>query len=832
MIKSAIPCMRPAILLAIALSVFSCKESEPTGWAPAKGPLATKWAADVAPGKTWTTYPRPQMERSNWTNLNGLWDYKITDTLAGIPETWDGKILVPYPIESALSGVMKRVKAADRIWYQRSLKIPSHLKGTRILLNFEAVDWEARVYIDGEMVGSHRGGYDPFSFDITPFVKPGVDHKLTVSVMDPSTEGFQPCGKQFTNPGGIWYTPSSGIWQTVWLEKVPATYIRDIRITPDIDKGEVRVRLTGEELKGHDKIRVKVYDKKILVASGDGRADEEVVLGLKNHRLWTPEDPYLYTLQVAIVRRSSVVDKVKSYFGMRKISIGKDEKGVTRILLNNKFEFQNGPLDQGFWPDGLYTPPTEEAMKADLDSLKAMGFNMLRKHVKVEPRRFYYWTDHMGFLVWQDMPSMYYEVPVTNDSLIIAHKARANFENELTELVNDHINPPSIIMWVPFNEGWGQYHTERIAAYVKELDPTRLVNNASGWTDKGAGDVMDIHRYPDPAAPPMEEKRAVVLGEFGGLGLYVPGHVWQQENWGYEKMADAGALVKKYENIYQEVFRLRDEAGLSACVYTQTTDCETETNGLMTYDRHLVKMGISNVARAHAGRVAPRLTNGMTGFTDSYDVELFCPAPGAEIRYTLDGTEPVKESVLYKAPFSITTTSTLKAKSFWADGDSSRTSVFEIRKMTPVPATAAAGGKSGLKVSLFEGNWDKLPDFGLLKAKKSGTVNKINLGFAGGATELFGLVFEGFLDVPETGVYRFWLATDDGGRLYVDGSIVIDHDGIHGDSAVSGTAALGKGLHPVRLIYFQRKGGLGLKLEWEGPGLVRQEVQTYRLPGS
>jgi len=594
------------ILPLLIFQITGCKKPGIDVWKPKAGPLMTQWSTDVAPGKTWTEYPRPQMQRNNWVNLNGLWDYAITDTTAGVPNRWDGKILVPYPIESALSGVMKRVSAREKIWYQRILNVPVHLRSKRILLNFEAIDWEAHIFIDGEEVGMHQGGYDPFTVDITSHVRPGVQHKLTVSVWDPSTEGYQPVGKQFTKPGGIWYTPSSGIWQTVWLEKVPETHFTDYQLTPDIDKQEVRIKMTGEEFYGNDRVQVKVFDKKKLIGSTEGEPGEFLIVKLDEMHLWSPSDPYLYDIQVRIIRKSAVVDQVKGYFGMRKIAIGKDEKGITRILLNNKFVFQNGPLDQGFWPDGLYTAPTEEAMKADLDSLKAMGFNMLRKHVKVEPRRFYYYTDHMGFLVWQDMPSMYYKVPVTSDSLPIAKKARTNFEMELTELIKDHYNPPSIIMWIPFNEGWGQYQTERITDLVRSLDSSRLVNNASGWTDKGVGDVNDIHHYPDPTAPPMEEKRAIVLGEFGGLGLYVPGHVWQTENWGYEKMQNADELLKKYQNFHLELFKLRDEGGLSACVYTQTTDVETETNGLMTYDRNRVKMGAANVARAHAGKIATK----------------------------------------------------------------------------------------------------------------------------------------------------------------------------------------------------------------------------------
>lgn len=813
--------------LFIALQFAGCKKSDNGSWKPKVGPLTTRWAADVAPGKTWTEYPRPQMKRNNWVNLNGLWDYAITDTASGIPASWDGKILVPYPVESALSGVMKRVSAGDRIWYQRTLKIPAHLRSKRIMLNFEAVDWEAHVYIDGDEVGMHRGGYDPFSIDVTSHLRPGVEHKLTVSVWDPSTEGFQPVGKQFTKTGGIWYTPSSGIWQTVWIEKVPETHIVDYQITPDIDSKRVQVKITGEEFHGSDRIQIKVFDKGKMIGMQEGDPDESLSIRLDDMHLWSPDDPYLYDIEARIIRRSSVVDQVKGYFGMRKISIGKDEKGITRILLNNKFVFQNGPLDQGFWPDGLYTPPTEAAMKADLDTLKAMGFNMLRKHVKVEPRLFYYYTDHIGLLVWQDMPSMYYGFPITSDSLPAALEARKNFEMELTELVTDHFNPPSIIMWVPFNEGWGQYQTERIAGFVKSLDSSRLVNNASGWTDKGAGDVNDIHHYPDPAAPPVEEKRAIVLGEFGGLGLYVQDHVWQTENWGYEKMQSADALLQKYENFYQEIARLRDEAGLSACVYTQTTDVETETNGLMTYDRYRVKMGLGNVARAHAGKVAPRLKSGILEFTDTFSAELYSPAAGAGIHYTTDGTAPTAQSPVYNGPVIFSSPTLLKAKSFWPEGDTSRTAVFDIRKVTPAPATKTSAGTSGIRVGFYTGNWNKLPDFTTLKPARTGIVRKVDLSFAK-TEKFFGLVFDGYLDVPATGVYQLYLSSDDGGRIQLDNKLLIDYDGIHGAGEMSAPAALEKGMHPFRLTYFQREGGLGLKVSWEGPGIPKQEITQYK----
>ncbi len=811
------------LFIAILIGTACSKNSDTTAWLAKEGPLMTRWSAELAPGKTWTEYPRPQMKRSNWKNLNGLWDYAITSAEAKMPTGWQGKILVPYPIESALSGVMKRVTGADKIWYHRELRLNTKMRSHRILLNFEASDWETHVYIDGLLVGTHRGGYDPFSFDISENITAGEKHSLVVSVRDASTESYQPVGKQTNNPGGIWYTPSSGIWQTVWIEQVPKAYIRSYTAIPDIDNGTVTVRIEGENLRSSDDLEIRVFKNHKLVGTEKADADEEATLSLDDVRLWSPEDPFLYDLEVRILRRSSVLDQVKGYFGMRKISIGKDDKGITRILLNNRFVFQNGPLDQGFWPDGLNTAPSEEAMVYDLEMTKKMGFNMLRKHVKVEPRRFYYHTDRMGILVWQDMPSMFYgvfELPAFKDSLEVI---KANFETELTELVQEHINSPSIIMWVPFNEGWGQYDTERIAAYVKTLDPTRLVNNASGWTDKGAGDVMDIHHYPEPAAPPAEENRAIVLGEFGGLGLMTPGHMWKEENWGYEKMQDVNSLLEKYENFYLEVARLVENPGLSAVIYTQTTDVETETNGLMTYDRDRVKMGAENVAKAHSGKIAPRLVSGVRQFTDDYWVEFVSPPGGASIHFTTDGSNPDKNSNAYTKPVTLLSSMILKAKSFWPDGDTSRTATYEISKVVPAPAVQA-DVKPGLRVSIYRGNWNTLPDFETLTPESRKTAAKIDVSPAA-SNELFGLVFEGYLDVPASGVYQIFLSSDDGGRISLDGKTLIDYDGIHGAGEMSAPAPLQKGLHPFKLIYFQRKGGLGLKLSWEGPGIEKEEIQ-------
>ncbi len=811
------------LLLVIATGSFQgCSREDSSGWVIQQSPLMTRWAQDAIPGKAWDEYPRPQMERRNWTNLNGLWDYAITDAHGKMPVAWTGKIQVPYPVESALSGVMKKIGADGKIWYRRDLKAPVRLKTERILIHFEAVDWETKVYIDNNLIGSHRGGYDPFSFDVTDYLEPGKKHELVVEVWDPSTLGFQPVGKQTANPGGIWYTPSSGIWQTVWMEKVPETYISSYKVIPDIDQSEVTFDTRLIRAKSSDKIEVRIFGNRQLIARETGEPGEQIKVGIENQNLWSPADPYLYNLEINVVRRSKIVDQVKGYFGMRKVSLGKDENGITRIMLNNRFLFQNGPLDQGFWPDGLNTPPNEEAMVYDLEMTKKMGFNMLRKHVKVEPRRFYYHTDRMGILVWQDMPSMFYGVFESPDFKDSIELIKTNFENELKELIEDHFNPPSIIMWVPFNEGWGQYDTGRIVDLVKSLDNTRLVNEASGWTDHGFGDIKDIHHYPDPRAPEAEESRAIVLGEFGGLGLVTPGHMWQEENWGYEKMQSVDALLEKFENFYQEIYRLVENPGLSAVIYTQTTDVETETNGLMTYDRDQVKMGAENVARANLGKLAPRLSSGVLQFTDSYKAELVSGVPGVVIRYTTDGSNPGSSSAKYDQPLTVTGNTTLKAVAWFPDGDSSRVASYELTRVQPAPATTAAT-IPGLKVRFYQGNWDKLPDFAALSPARNSTVQKPGLEYAR-TDKHFGLVFEGYLDVPETGVYQVYLSSDDGGRIHLDNKELIDYDGIHGAGEKSAPAALEKGLHPFRLVYFQREGGLGLSVSWEGPGLPKQEI--------
>jgi Glycosyl hydrolases family 2, sugar binding domain/Glycosyl hydrolases family 2, TIM barrel domain/Glycosyl hydrolases family 2 len=554
-------------------------------WRPARGPLATRWAAQVDPKKTHPEYPRPQMVRPEWINLNGLWDYAIRPKTGDRPATFDGRILVPFPVESALSGVMKPVKPDQRLWYRRTFDVASAKQGQRWLLHFGAVDWDATVILNGRTLGQHRGGYDPFTFDITDALAPGGTQELVVSVWDPTDAASQPRGKQVLKPGGIMYTANTGIWQTVWLEPVPVARIEALKIVPDVDAGLVRVTTKLAGGNGETLIRATALDGGREVQTAHGRASAPLELKIRAPKLWSPDQPFLYGLRVGIAGG----DEVKSYFGMRKIAVAKDESGFNRLMLNNKALFQLGPLDQGWWPDGLYTAPTDEALKYDLDITRQLGFNMIRKHVKVEPDRWYYWCDTMGVLVWQDMPA--------GDNRDDA--AKKQFALELERMIDSLYNHPSIVMWVPFNEGWGQHDTPRHVDWIKKHDPTRLVNNASGWTDSGTGDVSDMHNYPGPGMPHTEKARAAVLGEFGGLGLPLSGHLWvNKDNWGYRSFTDRKELYSAYAEL---ITRLRSLAvmGLSAAVYTQTTDCEVEVNGLMTYDRAEIKLPVEPVARAH-----------------------------------------------------------------------------------------------------------------------------------------------------------------------------------------------------------------------------------------
>ncbi len=592
----AVPCAFIISFLAVSFRVEAA-------WQTGAGPLKTRWAKEVSPQNALPDYPRPQMARSDWMNLNGLWDLAVAPKDDPKPGSFTTQILIPFPIESSLSGVMQRVSENDRVWYRRSFDIPRRWRGRSILLHFGAVDFEAKAWLNGKELGEHRGGYDGFTFDITPSLSPDGHNELVVSAWDPTDAGTQPRGKQVRKPGGIWYTPTSGIWQTVWIEPVSAAHINDLRITPDLDRNSVTIQPVTTALLGAYTIEASVHDglRKYTVSERPGQL---IRIEIKNAKLWSPEHPHLYDLTVSLKLGSRTVDKVESYFGMRKISLGKDQNGFTRLMLNNEPYFQFGPLDQGFWPDGIYTAPTDAALRSDIETTKRLGFNLARKHVKVEPERWYYWCDKLGLLVWQDMPSGDRYIRPRDADIERLPESSTEFEQELKALVTGRGNHPCIVMWVPYNEGWGQWNTAHVVDLVKQLDPSRLVDDASGWTDRHVGDVNDMHKYPGPGAPEPEQNRAIVLGEFGGLGLPISGHTWQAEkNWGYRSFTNSVALTSAYLDLTSKLFPLIHEKGLSAAVYTQTTDVEVEVNGLMTYDRELIKMDLKKISEANRQRL-------------------------------------------------------------------------------------------------------------------------------------------------------------------------------------------------------------------------------------
>ena len=564
-------------------------------WRPAPGSLMTRWAAEVSPANAHPEYPRPQLVRPDWLNLNGLWDYAVTPAAVLAPAHFEGTILVPFPIESSLSGVRRRLDENSTLWYQRQFRVPPAWAGRRVRIHFGAVDWQARVFINGHEIGRHCGGYDAFSFDITDSLNWTGGEVVRLAVSDP-TEGDQPRGKQTRNPEGIFYTPSSGVWQTVWLEPVSPACIDDLRLTPDVDSQTLRVRTACGSRSGTLRVEVQAFAAGHEVGRVAGPVNEELRLPVTRPHLWSPADPFLYDLRVTLKEGDTVADTVTSYFGMRKIALHRDSDGLTRILLNDHFTFQTGTLDQGFWPDGIYTAPTDDALRFDIEYLKRAGFNLARKHVKVEPDRWYYWCDKLGLLVWQDMPSGNNTTP----------DSRTQFEIELQRLVEGRGNHPSILVWVLFNEGWGQYDTERLVAWLKAQDPSRLVDNASGWTDKHAGDLIDVHSYPGPDCPLAELDRAAVLGEFGGLGLGLWGHTWSKQVRGDFLMPDSATLVLRYGQLLDRVGVFRNASGLSAAIYTQTTDVETECNGLLTYDRAISKIDPAVVKLANRGEIRDR----------------------------------------------------------------------------------------------------------------------------------------------------------------------------------------------------------------------------------
>ena len=584
-------------------------------WEIQSNPILSRWVKNVNPNNALPEYPRPQFERPAWQSLNGLWDYAIIEKGASTEEfSADGEILVPYPIESALSGVKKFVGETKQLVYNRKFTVPANWAGKRILLNFEACDWITNVYVNGKHVGKHVGGYAPFSFDITDALVEG-EQEVRVVVYDPTDANWQPIGKQVRSPRGIWYTSVTGIWGSVWMEPVAkqgqiasaagyAATLEDGKLTPALD-GSFVIKGTSDAADGAE-VNVKIHAPNgdaVFIGSADVKDGKFTITGkIENPKFWAPGAPYLYDVVYTLTVDGAKVDEVSSYIGLRTSTIGVDKSkdDYLRLLVNGKFIFQYGPLDQGWWPDGLYTAPTDEALKYDLIATQKMGFNMLRKHVKVESRRFYYHCDKMGMLVWQDMPSGDRGIGGDQPDITRDPESAQNYYNEWTEIMTELQNSPSIVMWVPFNEGWGQFDTPAVVKYTKDFDPTRVVNCASGWTFRNCGDVHDMHSYPGPNRPANSDEFAIVLGEFGGLGLPVKGHFWKTDgNWGYVNMGDSAALLERYTGLMKRLRVLIDE-GLSAGVYTQTTDVETESNGLMPYARDVNKMGEENVAKANS----------------------------------------------------------------------------------------------------------------------------------------------------------------------------------------------------------------------------------------
>ncbi|MGQ8335469.1 sugar-binding domain-containing protein [Sunxiuqinia sp. A32] len=598
------------IIIVIVLCVSFGIAANAQTYEAIKGKLMTRWGKEVTPENAWKEYPRPQLKRENWQNLNGLWEYAIISKDDKKPENFQGNILVPFAVESALSGVGKSVLPEDKVWYRKTFQVNPEWKGKNIVLHFQAVDWESTVWLNGKLIGTHKGGSTAFSFDITKYLKKG-EQELIVSVWDPTDDGMQPRGKQVLKPRGIWYTPVTGIWQTVWMEPVNKVTIQTVNPVADIDNSQLILDTKISVLKGNEEIKVSVFKDSEVVTEKIFKAADKIVLDIPSPKLWSPETPELYQMTVSLTKNGALLDEVDSYFAMRKISMVKDENGFQRIQLNNETIFQYGTLDQGWWPDGLLTPPSAEAMRYDMEVLKDMGFNMLRKHIKVEPWTYYYYADSLGLLIWQDMVSGFKtaernEQHVKWDAESDWSRPKESADQVLYEM-KEEIDQlkffPSIVTWVIFNEGWGQFETKKVVDWSMEYDPTRIIDGVSGWTDRNCGNMYDVHQYPGPGMEPAAQNpgRVMVLGEFGGLGLPLKDHLWNPEmrNWGYRTYSSTPELIKEYAKLMYSLVPLKYK-GLSAAVYTQTTDVEGEVNGLMTYDREVVKIDPELLRILHA----------------------------------------------------------------------------------------------------------------------------------------------------------------------------------------------------------------------------------------
>jgi hypothetical protein len=812
---------------------MSTAVAEPGAIERAHRALLTRWAAEVDAENVLPEYPRPQMVRPRWQSLNGTWQLACPrEGAESVPtgEELPERIRVPFPVESVLSGVGRH---EPHLVYRRTFTAPEMAEGERLLLHFGAVDWRARVFVNGRRLAEHTGGFDAFTVDVTEALREG-EQELVVAV-DDSTDGFgQPRGKQATEPHPIFYTPVTGIWQTVWLEPVPATSIQSLRMTPDV-AGEALL-LT---VRGADGMAVEAVARAggREVGRVRGTAGSEMRVPVPAPRLWGPDDPFLYDLRVALLDGDREVDAVDSYFGMRTVGLRRDERGFTRIALNGEPWFHVGPLDQGWWPDGLYTAPTDEALRFDLEQTKALGFGFTRKHIKVEPARWYYHADRIGLPVWQDMPCGWNDTP----------EARGHFASELAAMMDGLHNHPCILVWVPFNEKWGQWSdegTRETVAAMRLADPSRLIDDASGWQHAGVGDIIDVHRYQGPQALVPSPDKATAVGEYGGLGYPVLGHLWREsdENWGYGGAYGSRAEMNaRYDLLMRRMYRLRDTHGMSAAVYTQLTDVETEVNGLFSYDRAVLKVDPARLAAVNRG-LAPLLLPEYGELTDEILVTVHQGTP-TELRYTADGSEPTAESPLFH-PFTIRDDTTVRVKSF-ADGHP--TAAPEARmeyRRTVGRAPVEAAVVPGIEYAYFPDespepafrlDWpvrsflEDLPRNDEPEPAHSGTLPDFSLD-ARDREEMFGFRFTGYLRVPATGVYTFSARSDDGVGLWIGEERVMWSMGQSpATQEDEGQIALQAGLHPFTVSYHNAYGPMALELFVAGPGMPRQRIPASML---